>query len=208
MEWKNTSNQFGAMTRLFHWSMATAFIVCCLLAYYIIWFILPYGGKKDPMFMPLINLHWVLGIFVGVLVIPRLIWRIRNPQPPGIHITHLRIEHWMVHAAHWALYALMIIMPITGYIGTGRDTDFYLFTVPNFRDTAFFTWLCSVFGFTWQTFEPPVDVIHHFLGKTLVPLIVVLHIAAAFFHHYVNRDAVLNRMLGKPAPAADSASQH
>lgn len=187
MQWKNTPTHFGALTGLYHWICAAMFIAAYPVVYYVVWFILP--DKKNPLFLPILNIHWVLGITVGVLVLPRLIWRMVNRQPdppPGSHA-----EHVLAHLAHWALYALMIIMPLTGYIGTGRGTDFGLFTIPSFRDTALFQWL----GLNWATFEPPVDAVHHFVGKWLAWLMVLAHIAAAFYHQFVRHDGVLARML-------------
>lgn len=37
--------------------------------------------------------------------------------------------------------------------------------------------------------------VHPFLGKWVAWVVVVLHVAAALFHHYVRRDDVLQRML-------------
>nr|WP_283812591.1 cytochrome b/b6 domain-containing protein [Bradyrhizobium aeschynomenes] len=50
-------------------------------------------------------------------------------------------------------------------------------------------------GVSWEAFEPPVDAIHHFVGKWIAWVVVGLHIAAALFHHLVRRDGVLTRML-------------
>ncbi|GKT18205.1 hypothetical protein AVHY2522_17935 [Acidovorax sp. SUPP2522] len=36
---------------------------------------------------------------------------------------------------------------------------------------------------------------HHFLGQWVAWIVVVLHVAAALFHHHVRRDDVLKRML-------------
>lgn len=51
------------------------------------------------------------------------------------------------------------------------------------------------FGITWDGFEAPVDVDHHFVGKWVAWVVVVLHVAAALFHHLVRKDQVLVRML-------------
>jgi cytochrome b561 len=86
-------------------------------------------------------------------------------------------------------------MPLTGYIGTGTPTDFGLFTVTGFNETATFHGVSQTFGLSWDAFEAPVDVLHHFIGKWIAWGVVALHVGAALYHHWVRRDDVLVRML-------------
>lgn len=147
----------------------------------------------SPESWPVLNVHWILGLLVGFLVLPRLLWRLLNVQPedpPGSPI-----EHWLAHIAHWGLYGLMIVMPLTGYLGTGAPTDFGLFSVTGFNETPLFAWISRSFDLSWEAFEEPIDVVHHFVGKWIAWVVVGLHIAAALFHHLVRRDKVLVRML-------------
>ncbi|WP_315779170.1 MULTISPECIES: cytochrome b [unclassified Bradyrhizobium] len=189
MPWKNTKMEFGAIAKFFHWTSAAAFIAAYAVVYYVIWFM----DDTAPEVLPVLNVHWVLGIFVGVSVVPRLLWRLVNVQPDQPHASHA--EAWLAHAAHLGLYALLILMPLTGYIGTDAPTDFGAFAVPSFRETALFGWIETRWGVSWEAFEPPVDAIHHFVGKWIAWVVVGLHIAAALFHHLVRRDGVLTRML-------------
>lgn len=191
MKWKNTTERFGAGAGLFHWTIASAFILSYPFVYYVIWVL--DADRTNPYFLPVLNVHWVLGIVVGVLVIPRLIWRLTNVEPQEAPGT--RVEHMMSRLAHWGLYGLMIIMPLTGYLGTGGTTsatiDFYLFTIPRFPNTQLF----QILQINWVTFEPIMDAIHHFVGKWVAWVVVLMHIAAAFYHHYIRHDTVLVRML-------------
>lgn len=189
MRWKNTEQEFGALAKFLHWTVAAAFILAYVVVYYVIWFM----DDSSPDSWPVLNIHWVLGILVGVLVVPRLYWRLLNVQPEEAQTSEL--EKRIAQAAHWGLYGLMILMPLTGYIGTDADTDFGLFKVPNFRETALFAWIEVTCGIGWKAFEPPVDAIHHLVGKWIAWPVVGLHIAAALFHHLVRRDKILVRML-------------
>ncbi len=188
MPWKNTPTRFGAIAKFFHWTTAAAFIAAYGVVYYVIWFM----DDTLPESWPVLNVHWALGLLVGTLVLPRLLWRLSTVQPdhpPGSPLEH-RLAQW----AHWGLYGLLIAMPLTGYIGTDAPTDFGLFSVPSFRETAVFGWLSRALGLGWDAFEPPVDAVHHFLGQWVAWIVVVLHVAAALFHHHVRRDDVLKRM--------------
>ncbi|SFM69308.1 cytochrome b [Rugamonas rubra] len=189
MQWKNTPSRFGTLAKFFHWTSAAAFIAAYVVVYYVIWFM----DDSAPESWPVLNVHWALGMLVGALVLPRLLWRLLDGQPadpPGS-----KLEHRLAHAAHWGLYGLLLLLPLTGYVGTDAATDFGWFAVPSFRETRLFEWLAGLGGLSWETFEPPVDAVHHFVGKWIAWGVVALHVAAALFHHRVRRDTVLSRML-------------
>ncbi|WP_295932636.1 cytochrome b [uncultured Xanthomonas sp.] len=198
MHWRNTAQRFGALAKLFHWTTAAAFIGAYAVVYYVIWFM----DDTSDASLPVLNLHWVLGLLVGFLVLPRLLWRwldVQPEDPPGS-----ALEHRLAHLAHWGLYALLIVMPLTGYIGTGAPTDLGLFRIPGFNETALFAWISRTWHLSWEAFEAPIDVVHHFIGKWIAWVVVLLHVAAALFHHWVRRDEVLTRMLPGRTPRVRS----
>lgn len=160
MQWRNNKTRFGGLAKLFHWTSAAAFIGAYIVVYYVIWF-MDYDTQPESLLV--LNIHWVLGLLVGFLVLPRLLWRLLDVQPeepPGP-----KLEHWLAHVAHAGLYGLLIVMPLTGYLGTHASTDFGLFSVTGFNETALFAWISRTFDVTWESFEMPIDVVHHFLGK-------------------------------------------
>jgi cytochrome b561 len=89
----------------------------------------------------------------------------------------------------------MVIMPVTGYLGTGADTVY--FNITQFRETAIYDYLIiQILGLDWETFEAPMDFIHKDIGGSLVMwILIALHVGAALFHHFVRHDDVLRRML-------------
>jgi len=189
MPWTNTATRYGALAKCFHWTSAAAFIGAYAVVYYVIWFM---DDMSDEA-LPVLNIHWALGLLVGALVLPRLLSRwldVRPQDPPGS-----ALEHALAHTAHWALYGLLVVMPLTGYLGTGAPTDFGLFTVTGFNETALFGWIGRTWSVGWEAFEAPLDAVHHFLGKYVAWVVVALHVAAALMHHWVRRDDVLLRML-------------
>ena len=189
MQWRNSASRFGVLAKFFHWTSAAAFIAAYLVVYYVIWFM----DDTSVESWPVLNIHWALGLLVGFLVLPRLLWRIldRQPEdPPGS-----AMEHRLAHVAHWGLYGLLILMPLTGYLGTGAPTDYGLFSITGFDQTALFGWISQTYHVSFEEFEVPIDAVHHFLGKWVAWVVVGLHVAAALFHHRVRRDNVLTRML-------------
>ena len=90
----------------------------------------------------------------------------------------------------------MFLMPLTGYLGTGGATNLYFFSLPAFKDTAIFQ---AVFvnglGISWESFEPPLDAFHHFVGGNVLWILIIMHVGAAIYHHLIMRDATLERMV-------------
>ncbi|WP_412461778.1 cytochrome b [Pseudomonas sp. SC11] len=194
MQWRNTATGFGVLAKFFHWTTAAAFIAAYIVVYYVIWFM----DDTSEESLPVLNIHWALGLLIGFLVLPRLLWRLLEIQPH--EPLGSKLEHRLAHVAHCGLYSLMIVLPLTGYLGTGAPTDFGLFSVTGFDSTALFAWISKTFDLSYEAFEAPLDVVHHFLGKWVAWVVVALHIAAAAFHHWGRRDDVLKRMLPQFRP--------
>jgi|GEM_PF-71580 len=216
MGWRNRIDAYGNASMLFHWFTAGAFITAYVIAYYVIWIVDPETSIKPALFgiapepdrvIPLLNIHWILGITIGVITLPRLVWRLWGGVPR--HVPGSRLEHLAADVAHWALYAFLILMPVTGYMTTYHPTDFGLFVIPACRDTAFAAWVRDLFGLSVKDLEDIMWSIHSFCGKWLAWPLVVLHVAAALVHHFVRKDAVLRRMLPlKPRPQVVPAHAH
>lgn len=202
MRWRDTIDAYGSVSMLFHWITAAAFVAAYVIVYYVIWIVDPETSVKPPLFgvapdpdriVPILNFHWILGISIGFLVLPRLLWRLWGTKPHPLGDS--RVERLSAELAHWALYALLIVMPISGYMTTYDPTNFGLFVVPACRDTVFAEWIRSIFGLTVQQLEDAAWSVHSPLGKWVAWPLVGIHMGAALFHHFVRNDGVLRRML-------------
>lgn len=191
MQIKNTRNNYGKIAKWFHWGTALLFLGVYMSVYYRHWFT-EYGTPEN---WTALQLHLSIGVSIGVIVILRIIWRIINISPdeePGT-----KIEHLAAHLGHYALYAIMIIMPLTGYIGTGVNTEFFfLFDIPKFETTALFNMLVTDgLGITFKEFEEPIDFIHKdILGAWLVWMLILGHVLAALYHHFGKKDRTILKM--------------
>ena len=132
----------------------------------------------------LYTLHKSVGITILMLVAVRLAWRAWHPAP----LLPDRIARWerqMAHASHWLLYAILIGMPISGYVlsatGAVGVPYFGLFKLPALpRD---------------QAVNEAARWLHAAVGQWLVYALIVLHVFATAWHAAVRRDGVLDRML-------------
>ena len=88
-------------------------------------------------------------------------------------------------------------MPITGYIGTGVDTEYFLlFDIPKFESTALYQLVVTDWlGLTFKEFEAPIDFFHkEIMGEYLVWMLILGHVLAALYHHFIRKDRTLVKM--------------
>ncbi|GAB2902475.1 cytochrome b [Microbulbifer echini] len=188
---RNNSYDYGSIAKWLHWSVALLFLGSYISVYYRQWF----TQEETPENWIALQLHLSIGVTIGALVLLRIFWRLTNPTPrlePGS-----RLEHIATHTGHFLLYVVMILSPLTGYLGTGVNTEyFFLFEIPQFADTSFFTNIMqNTMGMTFKQFEEPIDFIHkEVLGEWLVWLLILGHALAALYHHFIKKDRTLVRM--------------
>jgi cytochrome b561 len=122
--------------------------------------------------------HRSLGITIFAVLVLRLAWRLTHPAPPLPSDTPRVME-----LADWLLYALLLLMPVTGYLQStdGRPVSYFgLFNLPELpKDKAL----------------GDVANVLHLLGQWGVYTLVGLHVGATVWHVAIRRDGLLNRML-------------
>ena len=197
------SGRYTGTAMALHWLVALLVIGNLLL----VWCI---GLLPDTMVRPAIDTHKSIGITVLGLVLLRVLWRASHPPPP-LPGTYPRAERWLAHGAHLVLYALILALPLSGWI---HDSAF--------KDAAAHP--LRLFGLVpWPRIAPimaldPVSKeavhtrwfrIHGLLGYGLYALL-ALHLLGVLKHHLLDRDPVLQRMLPRrraARPVTDVAGQ-
>ncbi|MCW8327848.1 cytochrome b [Photobacterium sp. SDRW27] len=196
MKFGNTKESYGLIAIAIHWLVAFGFLGAYISVYYRHWF--SEGGFSMTELnsnMIALYLHLSFGITIAVFVALRILWKLMNKTPNDVQGGG-KFEHVSAHAMHWSLYAVMIIMPITGYMGTKLDTNFFfLFDIPKFNDTPLYSLIVERWLQTdWEHFEPIIDAIHKNTGAYISWLLIALHAGAALYHHVARKDIVLKRM--------------
>ena len=131
--------------------------------------------------------HKSIGIVILALTLVRVGWRLGH-RPAALPDSMNRALRWVARATHVLFYALLLILPLSGWwmssaVPVGRHTfGFGLFDVP---------FLPVPRG--WAS-AGPAHFVHTSLAWVMVAL-VVLHVAAALKHHFIDRDDILARML-------------
>ena len=93
-----------------HWSLALLIIAMVTLGWSMM------AVEHDPGTKWLFDLHKSVGIIVFALVLVRAFWRAgHRPQalPSSLPAWQLRLAAW----TQWALYACMVALPVTGFVG-------------------------------------------------------------------------------------------
>jgi len=65
-----------------------------------------------------------------------------------------------------------------------------MFEMTSLKDIQLF----ESIGLTLKQLEDPADGVHSFLGRWIVWLLVVGHVSAALYHHFINKDRTLSKM--------------
>ena len=140
--------------------------------------------KTSPIKIEVYTWHKWIGLTVLGLAALRLVWRAYNPPPlDGMRTSGCYAQGLLRLLSGTSL--LMFAMPLSGWLQNSAAgfplTWFGLFKVPGLigRDK-------EAFAFWQQT--------HEVLAWTLMAL-VVLHVAAALKHHFLDRDDTLTRIL-------------
>ncbi|KAB8314749.1 cytochrome b [Tolypothrix campylonemoides VB511288] len=191
MSWKN-ADRWGHVSQALHW-----LVVLLIAAIAIIGLTmgeLPNGVQKIRLYA----LHKSLGLTLLALVALRIAWRLAAGAPPPVAGTP-RWQAAIASVTHWALYALMFAMPITGWVlnsAAGYPLQWFgLFNLPKIVATD-------------PALHEQAEWLHE-NGFWLLLALVVVHAAAAFYHHLFLEDDTLRRMLParrRAAVAPSSAS--
>ena len=128
------------------------------------------------------NIHKSIGITLGILILARLAWRLSH-RPPPLPASVAPWQRTAARVSHWLLYACMLAMPISGYLGssfTKYPIKYWGFTLPHWgwEDAALKTLMSQI----------------HYGAAWLFMALIAIHLAAALKHALIARDGVFQRM--------------
>jgi len=187
---KNTNNKYGLVSIILHWLMGILFIAEIVIVLYKK-NATTYGTEINSFLM---KSHFVIGIILLFLIVIRLIWTFINKKPKSLSSS--RFINFLSRVVHYGLYIIMIVMPFSGYMGTGADINLGLFTVPRFYNTGIFDiFIVNMMGMSWESFEPIMDNIHKKYFPPIVMLLIILHVMGVVYHSVIKRDGTLKRMI-------------
>jgi len=167
--------RFTPLQRTLHWFMAL-----CILSMLFIG--VGMASTVAPEYLTLVAIHKPLGIAILVLALLRLVVRLRSGAPP-LPLDLPEPIKLAAHLSHYALYALMIAMPLLGWAMLSAGA-----------------YPVVVWGLRLPPIAPHSDSLHtalwnaHFYLAFVFFALILMHIAAALFHALVRRDGVFEAM--------------
>lgn len=171
------TDRYDAVAVALHWLLAIALIGQVALGFY-----LQEIPRNTPARGWWVNLHKSTGLVLLALILVRIGWRLAHRPPPlpaVVSATQRRLAAW----GHFVLYAVMIALPLTGYVAS----NFSKWGVKFFNVIELPPWgpqdkrLYDLFNDT-----------HQVLGAAFA-LLIVVHVIAAV-RHLVARDGIFQRM--------------
>ena len=168
---------YTPVAKSLHWLMAV--MILGLLALGIYMHELPLSPEK----LTLYSWHKWASVTVFLLVWLRLAWRVTH-RPPALPEAMSRPMRLAAHAGHAALYGLMVVIPLSGWLmssAKGFQTVWFgVLPIPDLvgRDKALGDFLQEA----------------HKALNLLLMLTLGGHLVAALWHHFVLKDGTLNRM--------------
>jgi cytochrome b561 len=180
---RNNAMSWGFVSRAFHWILGLTILGMIAYGY---WFN-HWAARPDRFFHR--SIHADIGYTLIVLTALRLIWRAINPTPALPQGTP-RWEKVLAYLNHGALYLFTLVVAFLGWAHSGAHKPDYsswfgLFRVPQFTSTD----------------KAAADVYEdrHILAAYILLGLIVFHVLAALYHHFVKRDRVLMGMVnGEP----------
>ena len=173
------NNRYGSLTIGLHWFMlALLAAVYACIELRVLW---PKGSDPRELIK---TWHFMLGLSVFALVWVRLAARFAGGTPP-IEPAPPAWQNLLAKGVHIALYALMIGMPIGGWLilsASGKPIPFFGLELPALVAPD-------------KALAEQIKEIHE-TGGVVGYWLIGLHAAASLFHHYIKRDNTLLRMTG------------
>lgn len=169
-----------------HWVLAVGLVGLFAMGLYMA--DLPFSPQR----LKLYNWHKWAGVSVLFLSVLRLLWRLTHPAPALPATMAAAMPQWQYrayHGTHVALYALFFIVPLVGWAySSAAGFPVVLFGVLPLPDFV------SADKALAELIKP-----WHAISAFALAGLVVLHVAAALKHHFIDKDGLMDRM--RPARA-------
>lgn len=178
MPFRNSPDNYGAVTKAFHWLSALLVIGVLCAGLYMT------NAEKSSGLIAIYGLHKSFGIVVLSVTLLRVLWHFVSKKPAPVD-SMKKWEKTAAKAAHCFLYFAMLAMPMSGWLmssAKGRSVKvFDAVTLPDLVEKN-------------ERLGELFEECHEYLAWGLIAAI-VLHAAAALKHHFIEKDVTLRRML-------------
>lgn len=178
---ENKTQSPARLTIILHWLIAT---LVFMLFFSGIWMV--ELGYYDPWYYRAPSWHKSVGVIMLVLLLVRWFWQLFHVRTVSSSI----VGHWQRRLSclvHALMTGLILGISISGYfIVTAKGQSLAVFDW--FQIPAMLQGIANL--------EDWAGKVHYYLAYVLMGF-VVLHVLAALKHHFIDKDDVLIKMLGR-----------
>lgn len=183
MAWLNTGAGYGALTKLLHWAIAIIFAFQYVAGHIMVR--LAPGGRVAGIGQEhFFNWHKSIGLLALALAVARL-WARRAGELPPWAPSLSASERVFIHRAEQALYAGMLVMPVSGF----------LYTMAGGYGVLLFGWVALPNPIGEVAWLAGLARWAHVLSGWLLLITLLGHIGLVVRHQFILRDGLLARML-------------
>ncbi len=182
----NTATSWGWPARLLHWVMAGLILFQLGLGFRMVRLVSDVAEKFG-----LYQTHKSWGFVIFTLALVRILWRATH-KPPELPAKMSPLEVALARGAHLALYVLIVLQPVTGWLMASASPLQETYGLKN----MVFMWfeLPDPFQPGSKGLEDIFKSIHAWAAFGLA-VILTGHVAAALRHQFIRRDGLLRRMI-------------
>lgn len=169
--------RYDRFSVLLHWLMAALLLAQVALGWWMQDIPKDATGTRAWWF----NAHKSIGMALGLLALVRTAWAARRARVAPVPM-HAALQA-IARASHGLLYALMLLLPLSGFLGSvfsGYPVRFFGLRLPQLAER-------------WDAAKELLSCVHGAASWALVVL-VALHVLAALYHQCIRRDGLLQRM--------------
>lgn len=179
----NSATRYGSVTKGFHW--LTALLIATLIPLGIYANGLPYDTSEQVLQKAYVfSLHKTLGVTVFFVALARILWALSQAKPAPLH-PERRAETWLAATVHWLLYGSLLLVPLSGWVHHAATDGFAPIWWPLGQDLPFVPKSLVL---------AEISAGLHIVFERVLVASILLHIAGALKHHFVDRDVTLKRM--------------
>lgn len=167
--------RYSTMMVSLHWLLAIVIVAAIFMG----GVVLDEMGSEHPQKILLLKSHILTGAAILLLTLLRLVLRFSTPQP----VPQASSKQWMDRmgtAVHYLLYLLTVLTVLAGVVlAVSADLPAVLF---------------DQVGVLPGDYKKYMAYEVHEVFANLLLLTIVLHAAAALYHHFILKDGLLSRM--------------
>jgi cytochrome b561/polyisoprenoid-binding protein YceI len=198
MSVSHSVTQYDPVAKLFHWLTALGIV-----------FVIPLGILANDMPYDtadqlsrkalLFSTHKTVGVTLFFIALARIAWALSHPKPAPLYPDR-KTETVLAETVHWLLYGSLVLVPLSGWIHHASTEGFAPIWWPFGQNLPLVPESARLAEITAGL---------HLVFERVLIVSLLLHVAGALKHVFVDKDQTLARMLpGRTVTTGGGQAQH